>query len=118
MLVETLEINIFSGDTITIDIVLSDNNNNPIDITNAKLYITIKENISYPDTQAIIKKEINCNDFQNSLNMRIVLNSNETKRLQGNKIYFFDVRIKFSNGNAITLGYGKITVKEPITRDI
>lgn len=118
MFIETLEINIFSGDTITIDIELTDNNNNPIDINNAKLYITVKENIFSPDTQAIIKKEIDCNNFQNSLSMSVVLNSNETKRLQGGKIYFFDVRIKFSNGNVITLGNGKILVKEPITKEI
>jgi len=86
----------------------------PINITNWKVYFTLKKNKSDSDDDAVIKKDIT--DHTEPLNgmTQISLTNSETDSLNG--IYYYDIQYKDNSANIKTALWGIINFFEDITR--
>lgn len=99
------------GDTVTLEIEVFDENNQPYILTNNTIYFTMKK---FPtDTLALVSKTIN---NLNDNKIIITLLANETKNLPaGLKEAVYDIRLKTPDNDVVTILRGKIQIIEPIT---
>lgn len=99
------------GDTVTIEIEVFDENNQPYVLTNHTIYFTMKKFAT--DTSSLLTKTYN--NF-NDNKITITLTANETKNLPaGLKEAVYDVRLKTPDNEVVTILMGKIQIIEPIT---
>ena len=91
-----------------------DENDLSVDITNSKVYFTIKNKISDDDDQAILKKDIAIHTNPQSGETEILLTSTDTTDLVGN--YIYSIKIKLSDGKIYTVAEGNVCFKQEITR--
>lgn len=105
----------YRGDTLEFEIDIQDSDENPIDITGATVWFTMKENPADPDNLAAIQirqtEHINAVDGKT----KIIVPSNLTDRLTPNKSYFYDFQITFASGVVKTIMVGKVKVLQDIT---
>ncbi|HHA18786.1 MAG TPA: DUF2479 domain-containing protein [Methylophaga sp.] len=106
----------YRGDTQRFTLVFTDNNKNPIDITGATVWFTLKSDISADDSEAEIQKVVtNHIDPANGIT-EVVLSADDTSALIPNRNYYYDFQIKLSTGDVKTLLAGKVKVLEDVTR--
>ena len=103
----------FRGDDYALQLVLTDVDSVPIDITGWEFYFTIKNNRTDPDDIAVISKDIPATVNPTSGILSIILTAAEVNNLSG--AYFYDIQYKAS-GIIQTITHGSITFETDITR--
>lgn len=112
-------IEIFRGDTVNIDLTITDKNGTAIDITGYKLFFTAKTNNDDSDDNALIKKDVTTHldpdgdDGTSTGQSRITLSSTQTAVDVG--VFYYDVQMKDTSGNITTITVDRFRVKQEIT---
>jgi len=107
----TLEVK--RGDSKTYTLTFKDEDGNLIDITGYTVFFTVKEKIDDNDDHAKIKKTITSHTDPTNGETQIQLSSSDTN-LIGN--YLFDIQIKNTTNEIITIMEGLITFTKDVTQ--
>jgi hypothetical protein len=121
---EDQRIQMYLRDDRTLSLVINDHNDDPVDLTGAKVTFTVKEKMGDPDDQAVFQKknteagggpsEINViNPTGGSAEIYIVPADTEDVN-PGN--YMWDVQVTLANGKTYTVLRGRVTFKEDVTK--
>ena len=111
---QTLE-DFYRGDTQIYKLILKDPNGNPIDLTGAAIWFTMKRNPNDPDANAVVQKKVtNHIDPTNGVT-EVRLEASDTANIQP-ATYFFDFQYVSASGEVRTLLAGKVKVLMDITR--
>lgn len=121
---EDQRIQMYLRDDRTLSLIVNDHNNDPVDLTNAKLTFTLKEKMSDPDDQAIFQKkntEAGGDDTEIKVldpvggSAEIYIVPDDTDDVNpGN--YMWDVQVTLANGKTYTVLRGRVTFKEDVTK--
>ena len=100
--------------------LIYDENDIAINLTDAIILFTAKQNSDDTDAEAIIKKDVIANDnIVNSIYYKITINPEDTENKSGIDLpnnLLYDIKIKDSNDNIFTIAEGMITVSQGITQ--
>jgi len=106
----------YRGDTLSFDITIKDQNGNPVDITGAKLFFTMKEQPTQSDSEAVVQEVVYDHIDPTEGHTKIIVPSSSTSILVPGKTYYYDFQLVDSNGNVKTLYAGKVRVLQDITQ--
>jgi hypothetical protein len=106
---------LYRGDNREYNLTFTNINGEAIDITNWKIYFTVKKNYNDNDNQAIIKKDITIHYDPRNGKTKIILLPVDTDNLVPNR-YYYDIQIKRGVEDIITILQGKILIKADVTR--
>ncbi|RLC49287.1 MAG: hypothetical protein DRH57_00260 [Candidatus Cloacimonadota bacterium] len=106
----------YRGDTQIYELTITDENGNPVDITGATVWFTLKTDKSLPDNEAVIQKVVTDHVDPANGKTKVVLTADETANLVPNTYYFYDFQIKFQNGDVFTLIADKVKILEDVTK--
>lgn len=105
---------LYRGDDRNINLTFTDNNG-AIDITNWKIYFTVKHLDTDSDDIAAIKKDTTVHSDPTNGKSSIFLTNGETGNLiPGN--YVYDIQIKKGDGTVKTIMKGKLKVLQDVTK--
>ncbi len=90
------ELTIIWGNTKTYNLTITDGTN-PIDITGATVFFTIKKNLEDSDDDAIIKKDITSHTDPTQGKTSITLSDTDTAIEPDT--YFYDIKLKRADGS-------------------
>ncbi len=110
------KLTITRGDTQDYTLTLKDSNEVAIDITGWTIMMTIKENKTDTDAQAIIQKVVNSFSNPTSGVAVITLNAADTDALDP-KGYWYDIQVKTNTGKVYTILKGVFAVEYDISRN-
>lgn len=103
----------FQGDDATYTITFTDNNDNAFNITNWTVWLTIKDNLSDDDVDALIQKEVTSHSDPTNGETQITLTSTDLDGLRGYKYY--DIQVKDDSDEIRTVLFGEIPLSEDVT---
>ena len=107
----------YRGDSKTINMSFKDNTGNPIDLTGATIWFTVKRNPMDLDSNAVIQKEITSHtDATNGLST-ISLAPTDTNDLEI-RSYNYDIQLVDSIGKVTTIIVGTFKLLLDITRSV
>lgn len=109
----------FAGNTVTYDVVFTDSNGDPIDISNDILFMTLKHEVSDADGDAVLQVQHTFPADAESVAGRGVftLESTDTAGLEA-KCYVFDFQRVVPGTDPLevyTLTQGSVSVKKRVT---
>ena len=105
----------YRGDTKPIILTFTDKNNNPIDLTGATLWFTVKKVPTDLDVDAVIQKQITTfTDATNGI-ASVVITSDDTNDLDIMK-YYYDFQLVDPAGNVTTVLEGTFKLLIDIKR--
>jgi len=107
---------VYRGDTFSTQLVFTDTDDVPIDITGWTIFFTIKKNRTDTDAQAIISKTITSIPNPTLGIYTLVVTAAELNSLLG--VYYYDFQIKLLDGKIYTLTSGTFTLEIDVTRRI
>lgn len=110
----TTELEIIRGDDVTISATITDKDGNAVDLTDAKAYLTVKENRSDSDDDALIQKTTETHANASEGQTGFDLTNEDTDIAEGK--YYYDLQIKDSDSKIRSVGYGTIKVIQDITK--
>ena len=107
---------IFRGDSREYLLTFTNGAGSAIDISEWKLYFTVKKNYRDDDSKAIIKKDIDISDHYDPENgkTKISLLPEDTEVVPGS--YYYDIQAKRAENDIITVLAGKVEIKSDVTR--
>ena len=109
------------GDDYKRPLEFVDKNDNPIDITGATVYFTLRkcipssDIITDNDSDVILKKDITVHTDPVNGKTELVLTDEDTNGLELGK-YFYDIQLKKANGEIKTIIKGQLKIVWDITR--
>ncbi len=106
---------LYRGDSREYNITFTDGNGDAIDISEWKVYFTVKKSYFDSDSQAIIKKDVTVHDDPMNGKTKITLLPVDTDNLTPAR-YYYDIQIKRGEENILTVLQGKIRIKADVTR--
>jgi len=122
---EDVRIQMYLRDDRTLSLTINDSDDDPVDLTDAKLYFTVKTKMSDPDTSAIFQKknaaagggdtEIKVTDATGGAAEIYVVPADTEDVNPGN--YMWDVQVILANGKTYTVLRGRVTFKEDVTKE-
>ena len=105
------------GDTKPITLKFKDKDGNPVDITGATIWFTVKKSPADDDSLAVIQKEITTH-----INPTGGISSFTIEHLDTNNLelisYYYDIQLVDAGGNVTTVIYGKFKLLPDITRSV
>lgn len=107
------KIRIIQRDTITINFILTNEDGQPIDLTETTLFFTVKKRLGQTDDDAVISKEVTDHINEEAGETAVTLGSAETDVKSGN--YYWDIQLQRGN-NILSTEYGLLTVVPDVTR--
>jgi hypothetical protein len=103
------------GDTKPITLTFTDKNNQPINLTGATLWFTVKKNPLDSDADAVIQKQItNHIDPINGISS-VIITPEDTENLDTMK-YYYDFQLVDPSGNVTTVLEDTFKLERDITR--
>ncbi len=106
---------LYRGDSREYNITFTNSSGGAIDISEWKIYFTVKKNYSDSDSQAIIKEDVTVHDDPVNGKTKITLLPVDTDHLIPAR-YYYDIQIKRGEENITTILQGKIRIKADVTR--
>lgn len=105
-------ITVIRGDSASFDITFKDRDGNPINLTNATVFFTVKSNVTDEEEDALITKDIV--DFANVETgvATVVLTPSDISSVGE---FFYDVQLKDGEGKISSSGVGRFIVNRDIT---
>ncbi len=108
----------YRGDTLRYKLTFKNaDTKEPIDLTGASVWFTLKENVNDPDSEAAIQVHTENHLDPTNGKTEIVVPASETNNLEI-KTYFYDFQLVDAQGNVSTVMSGKVKVLPDITRSI
>lgn len=108
------DIEIYQGDDVSFELNVTENQV-PVDITDWKVYFTVKAHYTDSDDDAIFSKDVTSHIDPTQGETQINLTSTDTDAASlGN--YYYDIQVKDANGKIQTLVNGRFRVNPQITR--
>lgn len=104
---------IVEGDDASYNLTFADGSDNPIDITNWTVFVTVKEDIVDSDSEALIKKDIITHDDPVNGKTSFEFTDSETSGLDSLKPY--DVQVKKTDGSIQTILKGFVRFESGVT---
>lgn len=104
---------IYKGDTVNIDLTITDSDGNVIDITGYKFYFTVKSNDTDSDNDALIKEDVTSHTAATSGQTRITLSKTDTDIATGN--HYYDIQMKDVSDNITTITKDRFYVTQDVT---
>lgn len=124
MPLEVNNITMFLRDDRTLSVTVNEENGDPVNLTNAKLWFTVKQRATDLDTQALIRKktasaggsddEIDITDATGGRAEVYIVPADTLNMNPGT--YIYDVQVTLANGKTYTVTRDKITFKEDVTK--
>lgn len=117
-----MNIEMTRGDTTPFNVNVVGSNLAPEDLTDSKIWFTVKAQYADPDIDAIIA--LNSEDdptqvfiVDDPLNghAQIVINPTDTDDITRRTVYYYDVQLKTADGKITTVVSGKLTVNMDAT---
>lgn len=108
---------IIRGDTLILDVQITDNDGVEFDISNSTLIFTVKAKIEDPDSASVIQVRQTTHTDPNGGRSIIKIPAQMTANLQAGKVYYWDIQL-VKNDLVATVAYGTFKVKADITRSI
>jgi hypothetical protein len=105
---------IFRGDSREYLLTFTRDDGSAIDISEWKVYFTVKKNYRDDDIAAVIKKDISVHYDPVNGKTKISLLPVDTEVVPGN--YFYDIQAKRAVNDIITVLAGKLEIKSDVTR--
>jgi len=99
----------YRGDTPSFNIVFQDDDGNPIDITGATVYFTLKVNTTDTDANAALQKVVTTHTNPTVGETTVALTHSDTSGLSPGT-YFYDFQAVLANGDYITMDGGKVSI--------
>ncbi len=106
-------ITIFRGDTVNLDITVTDSDGSAVNITGYTFFFTCKTNNDDSDDDALIKKDVTSHTNPTGGITRITLSKTDTDVTIGN--HYYDIQMKDLSGNITTLTADRFIVEQDIT---
>jgi hypothetical protein len=106
---------IFTGDTKNYTLTFTDSDDNPLDLTGAAVWYTVKERASDLDTSALIQKKITSHTDATGGVTLLSLSATDTDIDPGD--YVYDFQLVSASGEITTLTNGIIKFRQDITRN-
>lgn len=106
---------LYRGDSREYNITFTDSNGVAIDISEWKVYFTVKKKYSDSDNNAVIKKDVITHGEPENGKTKIILLPVDTDNLTPAR-YYYDIQIRREKGNILTVLQGKIRIKADVTR--
>jgi len=110
------ELSVYRGDDKTWNLNFTDANGDPIDLTGATVFFTIKVNKTDKDSDAIISKDQSSHVDAVNGQTTISLTDSDTDVRVGN--YHYDIQLVDSLGIVTTIVVGAFKVKQEVTTRI
>jgi hypothetical protein len=104
---------IIEGDDKSYSLTIRDAQGNPLDITGWTVFVTVKEDTSDSDADALISKDITSHDEPKNGKTSFSFTSSETDGITGTKE--FDVQTKDTANDISTVLRGEVTFKSDVT---
>ncbi len=104
---------VYRGDDKTWKITFKDANQNPIDITGATVWFTVKENATDTDPQAVIQKQITTHTVPLQGETELILVPADTQNLEATD-YEYDMQL-VTGGKVTTFMRGTFNVLQDIS---
>ena len=110
------QISITRGDTETISLTFTDENDAALDITGYTIYFTVKKkaDITKDDSFSVIQKDVTTHSNPTGGLSEIVLSNVDTAIGEGD--YIYDIQTKDSSGNISTVIFGTFSVTNDVTK--
>ena len=105
----------YRGDTRSITLTFTDKNSDPIDLTGATLWFTVKSAVADADADAVIQKKITDHTDPTNGISTVVISPEDTENLPIAR-YFYDFQLVDPNGNVSTVLEGTFKLKYDVTR--
>jgi len=108
---------IYRGDSREYLLTFTKDDGSAIDISEWKVYFTVKKNYRDDDIKAVIRKDIKKEDHYDPTHgkTKITLLPADTDVLIPGK-YYYDIQIKRKENDIITVLSGKVEIKSDVTR--
>jgi hypothetical protein len=104
---------ITEGDDEPFDLTIRGADGSPLDITGWTVFVTVKDDITDTDANAVISKDITTHDEPENGKTSFKFTSAETADLDGEKEY--DVQVKDDNDDISTILRGTVTFEPDVT---
>lgn len=104
---------VIRGDTSSITVNLTQSDGTALDLTNATVFFTVKNDIDDVDDDALISKDITSHVDEEAGQTLIALTSDDTSIDAGN--YVWDIQVKDSTDQIISTEPGIFTVLKDVT---
>lgn len=111
---ESEKIYVVKGDTLKFKIVFEDEDENPVDLSGSKVYLTVKKNLNDSDDIAIIKKETTSHTDPTNGETLLTVSASESKLLKKGQ-YYYDAQVKFPSGDIMSIVTGAFEVLQDTT---
>ncbi len=111
-IVQNIDLILRAKNTNTINLLVRDEEEQGVDITESTVFFTVKVTTSTTDANASLKKDVTSHTFPTSGETDITLTSTDTSSLLGN--YIYSIKIKLSTGKIYTLTEGTITFQQEL----
>lgn len=106
---------LYRGDSREYNLTFTNVNGDAINITDWKIYFTVKLSYIDGDSKAVIKKDITVHDESINGKTKIILLPDDTKDVKPDK-YWYDIQVKRGEDNILTVIRGRIKIITDITR--
>jgi len=114
------DLQIKAGNNYNILLLIYDENDIAVNLTDAIILFTAKQNSDDTDAEAIIKKDVIANDnIVNSIYYKITINPEDTEDESGIDLpnnLLYDIKIKDKDDNIFTIAEGVIAISQGITQ--
>lgn len=109
----TSDIEIIRRDDVSFNLTFTDVDGDPIDLTGATVFFTVKRKLTDPDDEALIEKEIISFDDP-ELGIAVLILSNTDTDISPGK-YFFDIQVKTSDNKISSSNAASFFVNQDVT---
>jgi hypothetical protein len=104
------------GDTFSKGIIVTDEDGNAIDITGWVFYVTVKEDYTDADADAVLSQDVSTHDAPTKGETGFTFDNDETEGLEGR--YVFEVKYEDTSGTVETVLSRTLRFQNAVREDI
>lgn len=112
--IQYIDLRVKRGDSKSYTLTFLDGEENAVDITDWKIYFTVKEKITDTDDNAKIKKDVTSHTSPTAGKTQISLLSTDTSITPGN--YIYDIQLKTDTGEVKTVMEGNFVIMKDVSQ--
>ena len=110
----TNDVKQYLGDTKVITLTLTDQDDQPINLTGATVYLTIKKSARDADTEAVLQKTVTTHSSPTTGETVINISPADTRDKKAGK-YYYDIQLTEAEGKVTTINIGRWELLQDIT---